>query len=102
MQETAEQLDLTAAVRGTLRRNQGGPGRFLRSLAEAYVDGAPVSWAGARQADRESRSGLPPRLAELLADSDFGAGEAADPSSTPTSSPRGPAPDWMPSSCVSR
>ncbi|WP_345599988.1 type I polyketide synthase [Thermocatellispora tengchongensis] len=33
-----------AAVLGTLRRDEGGPGRFLTSLAEAHVAGAEVDW----------------------------------------------------------
>ena len=32
-------------VAGTLRRDDGGPGRFLASLAEVYVRGAGVDWA---------------------------------------------------------
>ena len=32
-------------VTGTLRRDDGGPGRFLASLAEAYVRGTGVDWA---------------------------------------------------------
>ncbi|MGC7098256.1 type I polyketide synthase [Amycolatopsis lurida] len=34
----------TAAVVGTLRRDDGGPRRFLTSLGEAWVAGAPVDW----------------------------------------------------------
>lgn len=34
-----------AAVVGTLQRDEGGVGRFLRSAAEAYVHGVPVDWA---------------------------------------------------------
>ncbi|MEU6963704.1 type I polyketide synthase, partial [Streptomyces chrestomyceticus] len=33
-----------AAVCGTLRRDDGGAGRLLISLAEAFVNGAPVDW----------------------------------------------------------
>ena len=32
-------------VTGTLRRADGGPGRFLASLAEVHVRGVPVEWA---------------------------------------------------------
>ena len=32
-------------VTGTLRRDDGGPGRFLASLAEVHVRGAAVDWA---------------------------------------------------------
>ncbi len=42
-----------ATVLATLRRDQGSPERFARSLAEAHVAGAPVEWsrhfAGARR-----------------------------------------------------
>ena len=31
-------------VTGTLRRDDGGPARFLASLAEAHVQGVPVDW----------------------------------------------------------
>ncbi|GAB1818046.1 type I polyketide synthase [Herbidospora sp. RD11066] len=34
----------SAAVVGTLRRGEGGLGRFLRSVAEAHVQGVPVDW----------------------------------------------------------
>ncbi|MFF4920712.1 type I polyketide synthase [Kitasatospora sp. NPDC001261] len=37
--------DRTPAVVGTLRREDGGAGRLLASLAEAYVRGVPVDWA---------------------------------------------------------
>jgi pimaricinolide synthase PimS2 len=32
-------------VSGTLRRDDGGPGRLLQSLAEVHVAGVPVDWA---------------------------------------------------------
>ncbi|MEU5667313.1 type I polyketide synthase [Streptomyces longwoodensis] len=46
MQETFEDhTDAQAAVAlGTLRRDEGGPERFLTSLAEGYVRGLPVDW----------------------------------------------------------
>ncbi|GAA0440340.1 hypothetical protein Acor_12860 [Acrocarpospora corrugata] len=43
--ETAEAAELDVAVVGSLRRGDGGPERFTRSLAEAYTYGAPVDWA---------------------------------------------------------
>ncbi|WP_063765500.1 type I polyketide synthase [Herbidospora cretacea] len=43
--ETAEAAELDVAVVGSLRRGEGGPDRFTRSLAEAYTWGAPVDWA---------------------------------------------------------
>ncbi|MFE3866258.1 beta-ketoacyl synthase N-terminal-like domain-containing protein, partial [Streptomyces goshikiensis] len=38
--DSAQEHGTQAAVLGTLRRNQGGPGRFLTSLGELYVRGA--------------------------------------------------------------
>ncbi|MFE7632445.1 type I polyketide synthase [Kitasatospora sp. NPDC057518] len=37
--------DRSPVVVGTLRRDEGGAQRLLTSLAEAYVQGAPVDWA---------------------------------------------------------
>ncbi|MBL7516558.1 hypothetical protein I6A84_00065, partial [Frankia sp. CNm7] len=34
-------------VTGTLRRDEGGPDRFLASLAELHVAGRPVRWDAA-------------------------------------------------------
>ena len=46
---------LRAVVTGTLRRDDGGLGRLLASLAQAYVHGVPVDWAavlgGGRRVD---------------------------------------------------
>ncbi|MQY05075.1 condensation domain-containing protein [Actinomadura macrotermitis] len=44
IQETLEGDGRAAAVLGSLRRDQGGPRRFLTSLAEAHVRGVPVDW----------------------------------------------------------
>ncbi|WP_246537907.1 type I polyketide synthase [Saccharopolyspora endophytica] len=55
IEETAG--DAEVSVVGTLRRDEGGQARVLRSLAEAFVGGAPVEWArvydgtGARRVD---------------------------------------------------
>ncbi|MFD5391703.1 SDR family NAD(P)-dependent oxidoreductase, partial [Streptomyces sp. NPDC127074] len=46
MEATVEAADGTAAVIGTLRREEGGPERMLLSLAQAYVHGAEVDWRG--------------------------------------------------------
>ncbi|TVL91531.1 hypothetical protein CD790_16420 [Streptomyces sp. SAJ15] len=44
-----------AAAVGSLRRDEGGPERFLTSLAEAYALGVPIAWerafAGARRVE---------------------------------------------------
>ncbi|MDV7224293.1 acyltransferase domain-containing protein, partial [Streptomyces prunicolor] len=46
--ETVQEVEGAEQVRvlGSLRRGEGGPARFTVSLAEAYVSGAPVDWAG--------------------------------------------------------
>ncbi|WP_341720666.1 SDR family NAD(P)-dependent oxidoreductase [Micromonospora sp. FIMYZ51] len=55
VQESIDATQLDAVALGTLRRDDGGPGRFLASLAEAYVRGATVDWSlffdGARRVD---------------------------------------------------
>ncbi|HEY2239651.1 MAG TPA: SDR family NAD(P)-dependent oxidoreductase, partial [Streptosporangiaceae bacterium] len=42
---TVEELSVPASVTGTLRRDDGGPGRLLTSLGEAHVHGVAVDWA---------------------------------------------------------
>ncbi|MGA5133015.1 type I polyketide synthase [Streptomyces olivoreticuli] len=44
LQETFEDASSDAVALGTLRRDEGGPERFLTSLAEGYVRGLPVDW----------------------------------------------------------
>jgi acyl transferase domain-containing protein len=48
-----------AAVIGSLRRDEGGLDRFLRSLAEAHVQGVPVDWSVAYAGSGASRVKLP-------------------------------------------
>jgi acyl transferase domain-containing protein len=50
--ETVDDTDVTAAVVGSLRRDEGGLRRFLTSLAEAFVQGAKVDWSAALPAGR--------------------------------------------------
>ncbi|MGW1077632.1 type I polyketide synthase, partial [Streptomyces sp. NPDC002537] len=45
LQETFEDSGTDAVALGTLRRDEGGPERFLTSLAEGYVRGLPVRWS---------------------------------------------------------
>ncbi|WP_049576959.1 type I polyketide synthase [Streptomyces sp. SBT349] len=45
--ETVEAAGAEALVAGSLRRDDGGADRFLRSLAEGYVAGLPVDWTAA-------------------------------------------------------
>ncbi|MEU5770112.1 beta-ketoacyl synthase N-terminal-like domain-containing protein, partial [Streptomyces asoensis] len=58
MQETFDDhADVQAVALGTLRREEGGPERFLTSVAEGYVRGLAVDWSavfagtGARRVD---------------------------------------------------
>ncbi|MBB5082715.1 acyl transferase domain-containing protein [Nonomuraea endophytica] len=44
--ETAEAAGREVSAVGTLRRDDGGAERVMRSLAEAYAGGAEVDWAG--------------------------------------------------------
>ncbi len=46
LETTFEALDASAAVVGTLRRDDGGLDRMLTSLAQAHVHGVPVDWTG--------------------------------------------------------
>nr|WP_171817432.1 type I polyketide synthase [Streptomyces viridosporus] len=63
MQGISESVDRTldhpAAVLCTLRRDDGGPERFLTSLAEAYVHGAPVDWTALYEGSGARRTELP-------------------------------------------
>ncbi|MFJ9428007.1 type I polyketide synthase, partial [Streptomyces sp. NPDC101249] len=58
VQATAEDNGTDVTVTGTLRRDEGGRARLLRSLAEAFVTGVPVRWA-------RSYDGLPVRRVDL-------------------------------------
>ncbi|MBM7443062.1 type I polyketide synthase [Streptomyces sp. HB132] len=44
LQETLDEAGLDGAVLGSLRRDEGGPDRFLSSLATAHVHGVPLDW----------------------------------------------------------
>jgi acyl transferase domain-containing protein len=44
VEETAEEADREVVTVGTLRRDDGGPDRVRRAVAEAYVGGAAVDW----------------------------------------------------------
>ncbi|MFI6697453.1 type I polyketide synthase [Streptomyces sp. NPDC050509] len=58
IEQTADDHGTQATVVGTLRRGEGGPARFLTSLAEAYAGGADVDW-------REVFAGTGARRVEL-------------------------------------
>uniref|UniRef100_UPI000B07EBEF type I polyketide synthase n=1 Tax=Streptomyces torulosus TaxID=68276 RepID=UPI000B07EBEF len=51
--ETVEKADVEPLVVGTLRRDEGGPGRMFASLAELAVGGVRVDWSPA-YADRDT------------------------------------------------
>ncbi|NEW70161.1 type I polyketide synthase [Streptomyces rhizosphaericus] len=57
VQQTVEAAEAQAVVVGTLRRDEGGPERFLTSAAELHVNGGSVDWRkvfaghGARRVD---------------------------------------------------
>ncbi|WAP60613.1 SDR family NAD(P)-dependent oxidoreductase [Streptomyces sp. S465] len=44
IEQTADDHGTRATVVGSLRRDEGGPARFVQSVAEAYVGGAGVDW----------------------------------------------------------
>ncbi len=43
-QETLDAQNSPASVLGSLRRDEGGLGRFLTSLGQAFANGVPVDW----------------------------------------------------------
>ncbi|MFJ2172462.1 type I polyketide synthase [Streptomyces sp. NPDC087851] len=57
VRETLDALDSPAVTLGSLRRDDGGPHRFLRSLAEGHVRGLAVEWTPAFPGGR--RTALP-------------------------------------------
>ncbi|MFI1569044.1 type I polyketide synthase [Streptomyces sp. NPDC020490] len=59
VQETIDSTSATAVTLGTLRRDEGGPQRFLTSLAEAWVHGAQVDWTAVVAAQRPRTVELP-------------------------------------------
>ncbi|WP_224304678.1 type I polyketide synthase, partial [Streptomyces olivaceus] len=59
IQITAEDHGTDVSVTGTLRRDDGGRSRLLRSLAEAFVTGVPVRWARSYDGRATRRVELP-------------------------------------------
>ncbi|MFD5468372.1 type I polyketide synthase, partial [Kitasatospora sp. NPDC127059] len=59
LQDTAEEAGHQPTALGTLRRDEGGRGRFLRSLAEAHVRGVAVDWTPALAGTGARRTALP-------------------------------------------
>ncbi|MBL1102638.1 type I polyketide synthase, partial [Streptomyces coffeae] len=102
--ESAETLGHEAVCVGSLRRDDGGPDRFLTSLAEAHVHGATIDWdavfataltgRGARRvplptyAFQRRRYWLPdPAAADAIAPGALPADRPADPAVSTPSSP---------------
>ncbi|WP_151771068.1 type I polyketide synthase [Streptomyces abyssomicinicus] len=59
LQGTVEDTGTDAAVLGTLRRDEGGPDRFLTSLTEAHCHGLTVDWNTVFAATGAHRTHLP-------------------------------------------
>ena len=59
VEETVEEAEQDALVLATLRREDGGPDRFRRALAEGHVGGLDVDWTGADQPARARLIELP-------------------------------------------
>ena len=60
VQETVDQIqDGHALIAGSLRRDEGGPRRFLLSLAQAWSAGAPVEWGAVCERASAARVPLP-------------------------------------------
>ncbi|WP_235095479.1 type I polyketide synthase [Streptomyces sp. A1-5] len=59
VQDLIEEAGVTAVATGTLRRDQGGAGRFLLSAAEVFVRGVDVDWAGLFEGTGASLIDLP-------------------------------------------
>ncbi|MCX5381020.1 acyltransferase domain-containing protein [Streptomyces sp. NBC_00091] len=59
VQETIDTTDSAAVTLGSLRREEGGPQRFLASLAEAWTHGAPVDWPAVYAGQDASGADLP-------------------------------------------
>ncbi|MBE3016296.1 acyltransferase domain-containing protein, partial [Microbispora sp. NEAU-D428] len=60
IEDTLDAADVAPAlVTGTLRRDQGGPERFLVSVAEAFVRGVPVDWSVALAGSEARLADLP-------------------------------------------
>ncbi|MCN9244091.1 SDR family NAD(P)-dependent oxidoreductase, partial [Streptomyces sp. RY43-2] len=57
--ESIEAASADATALGTLRRDEGGMGRFLLSLGELHLRGVDVDWAAAFAGHRPSRVDLP-------------------------------------------
>ncbi|WP_286247280.1 type I polyketide synthase [Streptomyces graminofaciens] len=59
VQETLDVLDRTGVVTGSLRRQKGGPDRFLSSLAQVHTHGGRVDWDTVFAGTGATRTDLP-------------------------------------------
>ncbi|MBI0292991.1 acyltransferase domain-containing protein [Streptomyces sp. PRKS01-29] len=59
VQQTVEAAETRAVVVGTLRRDEGGPERFLTSAAELHVSGVGVDWRKAFEGQGARRVDVP-------------------------------------------
>ncbi|MEU0304619.1 type I polyketide synthase [Streptomyces sp. NPDC006175] len=59
LQETLDEAAVDGAVLGSLRRDEGGPDRFLSSLATAHVHGVPLDWTAVFAGHEARRAELP-------------------------------------------
>ncbi|MGW6626200.1 type I polyketide synthase [Nocardia sp. NPDC055002] len=58
--ETAESMGVDPLLLGSLRRDEGGPRRFVTAVAEAFAAGVPVDWTTQLGAVAPERITLPP------------------------------------------
>ncbi|MDT7582417.1 MAG: hypothetical protein QOK35_3740, partial [Pseudonocardiales bacterium] len=59
VEETLEEAEQEALVLATLRRDDGGPDRFRRALAEGHVGGLDIDWTGPAEESRAELLELP-------------------------------------------
>ncbi len=76
MQDTIDDTSAEAVILSTLRRDQGGVGRLLTSLAEAHVRGIEVNWKTVFAGPREP---IPLPEYELVGDRVEFVGDGAEP-----------------------
>ncbi|WP_437438033.1 SDR family NAD(P)-dependent oxidoreductase [Streptomyces olivoreticuli] len=81
LQETFEDSGKDAVALGTLRRDEGGPARFLTSLSEGYVRGLPVDWDAVFAGADAGRVDLPTyafQRQHFWLDAEYATGDAGD------------------------
>ncbi|MFE6872306.1 type I polyketide synthase [Kitasatospora sp. NPDC057692] len=59
LQETLDAANADSVVTGTLRRNEGGPTRFLTSAAHLFTHGTTIDWQTTLNPDTHHRTDLP-------------------------------------------